>query len=549
MKTLKTILPILAILLLNLTNIFATETTVPGNQLNALAEAVAAASPGDVLLLEAGKVYPNEGKLTIDKELTIKATGTFTTHLEKPKVVQVPNASGERSGQTIEPHANVTFINIYFDGQRSEDGSDYWTIRTEEPNISLTIDGCVFSRSGVAAIRLNKATDYVSITNTIFASLVAPGSVSEGRGLDLREGPHKYVLLQNNTFSNSNDRWIRHIKWGQNKSPVVDTLIVDHNTFNQGLGYRPAFQFSAVGYLEFTNNLVINPNMLGTDTLTNRVNEINWMDPEAVANVGPNAITVFNIVQAAASTESGFEKEATKIYMKHNNVYLEQAVKDLYATTDRIEESPLFNNEMATALGSDLDAATYSELLTFGKVGDLHLDVVTNFISMVDTITVIGNETNPGRPASGDRFFLEFGVDTLDLSYNTDARSYTEAAGGFPVGDLNWFPTKKQEWIDGGMVGVESNVSELPEKYSLSQNYPNPFNPTTVINFSIPESGLVSVKVYNALGQQVAELVNEVKAAGSYDVDFNASNLSSGMYIYKISAGQFSATRKMMLLK
>jgi WD40 repeat protein len=89
----------------------------------------------------------------------------------------------------------------------------------------------------------------------------------------------------------------------------------------------------------------------------------------------------------------------------------------------------------------------------------------------------------------------------------------------------------------------------LPTEYELSQNYPNPFNPTTVINFSIPESGLVSVKVYNALGQQVAELVNEVKAAGSYAVDFNAANLSSGMYIYKISAGNFSATRKMMLLK
>ncbi len=94
------------------------------------------------------------------------------------------------------------------------------------------------------------------------------------------------------------------------------------------------------------------------------------------------------------------------------------------------------------------------------------------------------------------------------------------------------------------VVGVEGSLS-----YKLSQNHPNPFNPTTVINFSIPESGLVTVKVYNALGQEVAELLNEVKTAGSYAVNFNGSNLSSGMYIYKISAGSFSATRKMMLLK
>jgi hypothetical protein len=94
------------------------------------------------------------------------------------------------------------------------------------------------------------------------------------------------------------------------------------------------------------------------------------------------------------------------------------------------------------------------------------------------------------------------------------------------------------------VVEVEGSLS-----YKLSQNHPNPFNPTTVINFSIPESGLVTVKVYNALGQEVAELLNEVKTAGSYAVNFNGSNLSSGMYIYKISAGSFSATRKMMLLK
>ena len=92
-------------------------------------------------------------------------------------------------------------------------------------------------------------------------------------------------------------------------------------------------------------------------------------------------------------------------------------------------------------------------------------------------------------------------------------------------------------------------VSNIPDKYSLSQNYPNPFNPTTKIKFDIPKQGLVSVKVYDVLGKEVATLVNEVKSAGSYNIDFNGTNLSSGVYFYRLESGTFIETKKMMLIK
>lgn len=85
--------------------------------------------------------------------------------------------------------------------------------------------------------------------------------------------------------------------------------------------------------------------------------------------------------------------------------------------------------------------------------------------------------------------------------------------------------------------------------YSLSQNYPNPFNPTTRINYSIPKEEFVTLKIYNILGSEVATMVNEVKKAGSYSVEFNASKLPSGMYIYTINAGEFRNSRKLLLLK
>ncbi len=104
--------------------------------------------------------------------------------------------------------------------------------------------------------------------------------------------------------------------------------------------------------------------------------------------------------------------------------------------------------------------------------------------------------------------------------------------------------------LDLGLVtAITPVVSSVPEKYSLSQNYPNPFNPVTKINFAIPKSGLVTLKVYDVLGREVSTLVNEIKNAGTYKVDFNASNLSSGMYFYKVSVNGFTDVKKMMLIK
>jgi hypothetical protein len=90
---------------------------------------------------------------------------------------------------------------------------------------------------------------------------------------------------------------------------------------------------------------------------------------------------------------------------------------------------------------------------------------------------------------------------------------------------------------------------EAPSKFELSQNYPNPFNPSTTISYSLPKVGHVSLKVYNALAQEVAVLVNGIKEAGNHKIDFNASNLNSGIYFYKLEAGDITQVKKMTLIK
>ncbi len=113
----------------------------------------------------------------------------------------------------------------------------------------------------------------------------------------------------------------------------------------------------------------------------------------------------------------------------------------------------------------------------------------------------------------------------------------------------NVFGTMGTHTLVNVVLDVASELPGIPVVYDLAQNFPNPFNPSTSVQFSIPEAGMVSIKVFNLLGEEVATLLNEFKNAGNYNVNFNAANLTSGVYIYKINAGNFSMSKKMMLMK
>jgi hypothetical protein len=107
-------------------------------------------------------------------------------------------------------------------------------------------------------------------------------------------------------------------------------------------------------------------------------------------------------------------------------------------------------------------------------------------------------------------------------------------------------------WVEANILilDVDNNKKQfLTERFSLSQNYPNPFNPSTRINYTVPYNSFVKIKVYDILGNEIATLVNEEKSAGSYEVEFNALNLSSGVYFFQLNAGDFVATKKLILMK
>lgn len=146
-----------------------------------------------------------------------------------------------------------------------------------------------------------------------------------------------------------------------------------------------------------------------------------------------------------------------------------------------------------------------------------------------------------------------FGNTTLGRNYLWSNGSWNSSSGRF---SMFYNKSENSHSIDGTVAtatyllitGIEDNAAS-PNSFRLSQNYPNPFNPSTTINYSIMEGGMVKISVYDALGRKVVILVNEDKLPGSYTVNFNASGIPSGIYFYKLECNGTILTRKMILLK
>jgi hypothetical protein len=99
------------------------------------------------------------------------------------------------------------------------------------------------------------------------------------------------------------------------------------------------------------------------------------------------------------------------------------------------------------------------------------------------------------------------------------------------------------------MITGISSTPEIPTEFAMNQNYPNPFNPVTTIKYQLPKAELVTIKIYDIIGKEISTLINRTQNAGYYEVNFNAGKLSSGIYFYKMVAGDFVSIKKLVVLK
>lgn len=394
--------------------------------------------------------------------------------------------------------ANLTLKGVYVTGKDQLGAYLSQIIRLKADNIRLVLDSCFLENSAQAAIRTDNKGSKIYLKKTTIRNCAS--DYTNGRGIDDRGVDMDTLSVVDCTIYNLGSRFLR------DGGGVLNYAYVNHNTFaNMGL---EVMQFGECPKVIFKNNLVVNCGFLG--------HGVNGTD--ALLQLNPLTSTVYTGVQQS-------------VEVHHNNFVIDASI--LQKFPDTVVANPPYNAQMQamiTASSSDT-SGTISERVIFTKEPNAVNNLVTQMWS-----DPLGTSSTTATGLRGDS--------TYSFSYPTSARSYTGGTLSQPLGALTWF----------GLTTSVKTQTGVPADFSLCQNYPNPFNPTTKISYTISKASSVHLSVFNILGQMVKVLANRVQPAGTYSVEWDGTSqsgqkLASGIYFYKLSAGENTSMKKMVMLK
>ncbi|NMB81262.1 MAG: T9SS type A sorting domain-containing protein, partial [Ignavibacteria bacterium] len=342
-------------------------------------------------------------------------------------------------------------------------------------------------------------------------------------------------------------RAVRHLNLaaGNTVTGILNVCIIDHNTFINGMGFHGVLSLGNVGKrVQITNNLFFDAYALGQDSL----DETRSVEFNNTGEKYPNGKNTMPMIFTAPSDTTVYD-------IQNNYVGISTLGQNWFLSNPRHSPGEPTTQFIKNKLGAKASNA-FKDLNNFSFVRTPRL--MTNLMDYY--VSPTGGNYTKNKPGYNylihdmDRRTYKYFTDTLNCTYSIQSPAFTGAQKGFPVGDLNWFPTQKADWLAQGGTSVQI-MEGMPTEFSLEQNYPNPFNPTTNIRFSLPKSAVVSLIIYNALGQKVATLIEGKEYnAGNYNFTWNGKDisgrsLSSGIYFYQLNTNDFSVTKKMMLLK
>jgi hypothetical protein len=481
--------------------------------------------------------------------LRIKALDSAGT---KPVIFLYP-ASGATTppGQMVDIRGNLWLKNLiisgYFEPLPDNLGGLQGSLfNTGAAGKDIVIDSCILTNTNGNHLRTDQAPRLVKVTNTIFANMgyLGRSNLGAGKGIDVRNGSVDSLILLNNTFVNWQDRIIRHYASTAN----IGYFRFEHNTLVNGMSFHGLLSLGRVLYEGIIcNNLLIDAFALGNDSDAVRQGE--FTDSKELDQFGVARMT-WVIANPNDTTLWRIKNNYYSISTAGQSFWDSASVLPIVANPALSKGSPLtyFIN---SKLGADSATAFQQTTVALNNIPKLMVAFMKWYRRPIANGGAGKTKGTTGWSAAVDfdRRGFQYFRDTLNCAYSTGLPIYTAATGGYPVGDLNWFPAKLAQWKADPVSAVLPGDKNIPSTFSLGQNYPNPFNPSTHITFALPRDSRVTVEVFDVLGRRVATVFEGVKAVGEHTVDFNASTLSSGFYVYRLTTPEFSAVKKMMLMK
>ena len=451
-----------------------------------------------------------------------------------PRLLMWPNADGNLS-RHVDASDDAYLYNLYFDGMgpnlATGDPDPLYIMSGQELRAAaagkeLVVDGCILNNSGQVHIRSNSGARKLEITNCIFTNHGQPvrDNLGNGRAFDIRNGATDSLIVRNTTFANGIDRLLRHLDSSGSPAGILGYCEFDHVTIVDWMGTFGMFMLGDLGEQGFkmTNCLWVNPQTLGYDPADVwRPQEWNWSQ-----ETDENGIPVFYMI-----TDEPNEGIEPKFEIHHNVISYESSVVDFFNTYG-ISKAPTITKRIESKLDPTLGTPFIEADVTLTQTAGVMMDLMVWYRTNIENGAITTDEADINRRSRA------FWSDSLDCSYTSDNVALV-GSDGLPVGDTNW---------NSVITSVETK-SSIPVDFALSQNYPNPFNPVTTINFSLDKTEKTTLTVYNTLGGEVALLVNGRKDAGSYNVSFDASQLTSGVYFYTLKTETKVVSKKMVLIK
>ncbi|MFA6467815.1 MAG: T9SS type A sorting domain-containing protein [Bacteroidota bacterium] len=460
---------------------------------------------------------------------------------KKPVVYAFKNpGTGVYANQQFDVRGNLWINNLALVGWSTlpEDISVMppYIINVNGAGYDVEVDSSLLMGVNGVLIRVPSATHLISVTNTVLTQSgnIFNTDIGNGRPFDFRNTSIDTVIIKNCTMTDGTDRVVRHY----NSVGPLKEFVFDHNTVLNYLSTHGCLALGRVGRkVSITNNLFVDNFVLGRDSTDDtRLGEFGNAN-EKESN-GKNRMTMVSSVPDTAG-----QPDPTVWTVRNNYFAVSNAVQAFYDSKSTLGIGSLIplTYHISSKLGADSLSAFKKDTITFTLSPK---DLSKFAIWYYDPAGANKQKSNNGFDASKDfqRSDWTYYLDTMDLRYPTSRPAYTGADGGQPAGSLMW-------WNLTILGTGKSDGKIFPREYALEQNFPNPFNPSTQLQYTVAKEGHVTLKVYDLLGREVAALVNEVKQAGRYSTQWNATGLSSGVYLYKIESGSFVATKKMILMK